>query len=81
MADFETDLAQWREGERRVELQARDPERQPVLDRVVAAVERELRRRLGGAYTTEELAELYERGTDWCTDVAARVAPEDPWAW
>jgi hypothetical protein len=79
MADFETDLAQWREGERRLEEQP--PDRLAVLDRAVGAIERELRRRLGGPYTTDELAELYEQGTDWCTDVAARVAPESPWAW
>ncbi|MDP9401263.1 MAG: hypothetical protein M3P39_10055 [Actinomycetota bacterium] len=79
MADFETDLAQWREGERR--LEAAPPDRLGVLDRVVAAIEATLRRRLGGAFTTDELADLYEQGTDWCADVAARVAPEDPWAW
>ena len=32
-------------------------------------------------FTTDELAELYDRGTDWCTDLAADVAPGAPWAW
>ena len=41
----------------------------------------ELRRRLGGRFTARELADLYEAGTDWCQQVAMRIAPEDPWAW
>ncbi len=42
----------------------------------------ELRRRLGGAFTTAELAELYERdGTDWAFAIAVRVAPTTPAAW
>ena len=52
-----------------------------TLENVVTAIEAELRRRLGGTFTTDELAELYERGTDWCTDLAATVAPDAPWAW
>ena len=79
MADFEGDLAEWRAAERRLEAEA--PDRQRVLDRVVTAIEAELRRRLGGPFTTDELADLYEQGTDWCTDVAARVAADAPWAW
>jgi hypothetical protein len=42
----------------------------------------ELRRRLGGTFTTDELVELYERdGTAWCLDVAVAAAPSAPWAW
>ncbi len=42
----------------------------------------ELRRRLGGTFTAQELADLYaEQGTDWCFDVATRVAPDNPAAW
>ena len=29
----------------------------------------------------DELAGLYDQGTDWCLDVAQRVAPDAPWAW
>ena len=56
------------------------PHERPALEAAVVAIEAELRRRLGGTFTTDELTELYERGTDWCTDLAARVAPEEPWA-
>ena len=27
------------------------------------------------------VADLYEQGTDWATDLAVLVAPEDPYAW
>ena len=76
---FETALVQWREGERR--MAGAPPEQRPALEAAASAIEAELRRRLGGSFTTDELAELYGRGTDWCTDLAAAVAPEAPWAW
>ena len=79
MADFDTDYAQWRDGERRLRDAA--PPDQYVLERVVARIAAELRRRLGGPYTSEEVADLYEQGTDWATDLAAQVAPDQPWAW
>jgi hypothetical protein len=79
MAEFENALAQWEEGLRRL-AEAPDDE-QRMLERVTDAVQAELRRRLGGAFTTDELAELYEQGTDWATDIAVSVAPEDPYAW
>ena len=47
------------------------------MDTLVA----ELRRRLGGRFSAEELAQLYERGTSWCLQLAMSTAPEDPWAW
>jgi hypothetical protein len=70
----------WREGERRLG-QAEGRERS-ALERVVDAIVDELRRRLGGPFTTDELARLYLReGTDWCFDVAVRTAPAEPAAW
>ena len=42
----------------------------------------ELRRRLGGPFSVQELAQLYtDQGTDWCFDIATRVAPRTPAAW
>jgi hypothetical protein len=76
---FENALIQWQDGLRR--LDEAPPDQQRVLERVTLAIEAELRRRLGGAFTSNELAELYERGTDWATDLAVSVAPEDPYAW
>src|SRR5262245_44603943 len=77
---FETSLEQWREGERR--LHEAPPEQQDALERATQRIARELRRRLGGAFTAEELSELYEgQGTDWCVDVAVAAAPDQPYAW
>jgi hypothetical protein len=76
---FDIALLQWREGERR--LAGAPPEQRRTLEAVVTAIEAELRRRLGGTFTTEELTELYDRGTDWCSALAADVAPGAPWAW
>src|ERR671920_1086731 len=77
---FETSLEQWREGERR--LADAPANQQNALERVVRRIVAELRRRLGGAFTAEELAELYEReGTGWCVDLAVATAPEQPYAW
>ena len=70
----------WQEGQRR--LSAADPDDRPALERVTDEIVAQLRRRLGGPFTTEELAELYlNGGTDWCFDVATRVAPGRPAAW
>lgn len=41
----------------------------------------ELRRRLGGRFSAQELADLYDRGTSWCLQLAMEAAPADPWAW
>ena len=76
---FENAIAQWQEGLRRLADAPEDERR--MLERVTAAVEAELRRRLGGAFTTGELADLYDEGTDWVTDLAVSVAPDDPYAW
>lgn len=76
---FETALPQWEEGARR--LASAPPDRRRLLDRVTDKVVDELRRRLGGPFTTDELVELYDAGTGWVTDVAVGIAPEDPEAW
>ncbi len=74
-----TALYQWQQGERR--LQAAPAERRRLLERVTDALVAELRRRLGGRFSADELADLYDAGTGWCLQVAMKVAPEDPWAW
>jgi hypothetical protein len=53
-----------------------------VLERVRDEIVVELRRRLGGPFTTEELAQFFlAQGTDWCFQIAVRVAPAEPAAW
>jgi hypothetical protein len=79
VADFDTAYAQWRDGERR--LREAPPGEQYLLERITGRIAAELRRRLGGPYTSEEVADLYAQGTDWATDIAAQIAPDEPWAW
>ncbi|WP_205699505.1 hypothetical protein [Conexibacter sp. SYSU D00693] len=77
---FETAVQQWRDGERRVA--GAQPHERPAMDRVVERLVAELRRRLGGPFTVDELVDLYERGgTSWTLDVAYAAAPGAPWAW
>jgi hypothetical protein len=76
---FETAIYQWQQGERR--LQASSAERSALLERVTGALVAELRRRLGGRFSAQELVELYDAGTMWCLQLAMKCAPEDPWAW
>ena len=76
---FETDLEQWQAGLRRLEGAPFDE--RPVLEQVVREVHAELRRRLGSAFSTEELAELYDAGTGWVLGLAMSVAPDAPFAW
>jgi DNA-binding transcriptional regulator YdaS (Cro superfamily) len=76
---FETAIFQWQQGERR--LAAAPAERAALLERVTDALVAELRRRLGGRFSTDELVALYEEGTAWCVQAAMKLAPDDPWAW
>jgi hypothetical protein len=76
---FDNAIYQWQQGERR--LSRAQSERRLMLQRIVDTLVVELRKRLGGRFTAEELAELYERGTSWCLQSAMDIAPDDPWAW
>jgi hypothetical protein len=73
---IENALFQWEEGEARIRDasggEARD------LDRAARLVVEELRRRLGGAFTLGELADLYGEGTDWVRDEVQRQFAEVP---
>jgi hypothetical protein len=51
------------------------------MERVTEALVAELRRKLGGRFSSEELVALYNGGTSWCLQVAMKVAPDDPRAW
>jgi hypothetical protein len=67
-------LYQWEEGAR--ELAAiDDPPRRRLADRVIGAIQVELRRRIGPTFSAEQLADLYGEGTDWAQQIAIDVAP------
>lgn len=72
-------LFQWEEGERRLRDSA-DRERLG-LERAAGAVLDELRRRLGSAFTIEELADLYGSGADWAVEVATGAGAGGEAAW
>lgn len=79
VSGFDNAIYQWQQGERR--LSQADPERFPLLQRIVDTLVMELRKRLGGRFSAEELAGLYGSGTSWCLQIVIDIAPEDPWAW
>jgi hypothetical protein len=77
---FDEVIGLWREGQRR--LAQADPAVRPALERVTDAIVDELRRRVGGVFTTDELARYYgAEGLDWCFDIALRTVPNNPDAW
>jgi hypothetical protein len=76
---FATARYQWEEGARYLAA-ASDADRR-AIERVSDRILDELRRRLGGPFTIDELVALYRQGTDWALDLAATVAPEVPAAW
>jgi len=71
---LENALFQWEEGWRALRA-IEEPRERRYADRVVAAIQDELRRRIGPTFLASELAELYGRGTDWCLQAAMDTAP------
>ena len=69
---LENALFQWRDGDRRL-AGTSEPARAD-LDRAADVVVEELRKRLGSRFLREELADLYQQGTDWATELAVRHA-------
>ena len=71
---LENALFQWEEGLRALRG-IEDPAERRRADRVVGAIQDELRRRIGPTFRAAELAELHARGTDWCLEVALATVP------
>jgi hypothetical protein len=77
---FEDLIGLWEEGRRR--LSEVDVADRGAVEAVVEAILQELRRRVGEDFGADDLARLYlQDGTDWCFELAARVAPANPAAW
>jgi hypothetical protein len=76
---YATAVLQWEDGLRR--LKEAPDEQRIAVDTVHDRIVDELRKRLGGRFTVEELADLYNQGTDWCLELAVRAVPEAPYAW
>lgn len=78
--DFDVLMLMWEDGQRHIN--EAEPAERRVLERVSDHIYLELRRRLGGKFTTSELADYYlTAGTDWCFQVAYTSAPTSPEAW
>jgi hypothetical protein len=78
--DFDLLMGLWEDGARRIAASAHAERR--TLERVSDDIYLELRRRLGGKFTTDELAAFYlKEGTDWCFEIAYTTAPSTPEAW
>ena len=72
-------MFQWQEGERRVREAL--PDERMAMDRVVERILAELRRRLGGPFTIDELVDALRPGHRLVHRHRLRVAPGAPWAW
>lgn len=80
MIGFDHVAGLWEEGQRRV--REAEPPLRTAMERVVDELVLELRRRVGGNFTADELAAFYlANGTDWCFEIAYRTAPNTPEAW
>lgn len=79
MSSFATARFVWDEGHARV--RGAEPGLRAVVERVVDTIVAELRRRLGGPFTLDELVALHREGTDWAQALAVSVAPDVPEAW
>lgn len=71
---------QWEDGLRRLDQRAGDAVA-PWRERVIIAVEQELRRRVGTQFSVADLAREHDRAGDWFMAIAGDVAPTHPEAW
>jgi hypothetical protein len=77
-APVENAVLQWEDGYTKVQAVRRaGGARQTALGRIVVAVERELRRRLGSRFSVDELAAVYREQADALLDEAIATIPED----
>jgi hypothetical protein len=60
---------QWEAALRRVDAQRGERLEHERTYEDIDVVTKELRRRIGGTFTLEQLAEVYERAEDWARDI------------
>jgi hypothetical protein len=71
-ADVESARIEWEEAYRGLAEAALDPVREEDLRLQLETVTSELRRRLGGSFTVQELANEYARADLWARDALAK---------
>jgi hypothetical protein len=77
--DVESARRDWEDGWRRLQEEARDPTAADRLTRQVEVVTEELRRRVGGPFTTAELAASYAGAEPWVRAAVAERAAAAGW--
>lgn len=75
---LENAIFQWEEGE--VRLRNAAPSDRRAIERAIAAVQAELRRRLGSSFTLAELSDLYGEA-DWAAHAARGAGRGTDAAW
>jgi hypothetical protein len=78
-ATVELARQQWDEGYRRFTELTRDGRRADLLAQVEALLE-ELRRRIGSAFTLQELAATYQNAERWAYETLAERAASPGWS-
>jgi hypothetical protein len=77
-SDVELARREWEDAYRRVASEP-DPQRAERLHAQVEVVRDELRRRVGGAYTLQELASVYGEAERWVRHAVSEQAPGPGW--
>jgi hypothetical protein len=78
--DLESARRDWEDGYRRLREQGGDRARADRLHDQVAAVTAELRKRVGGVFTTAELAAAYAGAERWARDAVAERGSATGWS-
>ena len=66
---------EWAEGHRRLEAERSNVARYRLLHARVDAITEQLRRRVGGVFTLDELAAEYRRAESWTLEAIADLPP------
>jgi hypothetical protein len=77
--DVESARRDWEDGYRRLLAETRDRPNADTLHTQVAVVTAELRKRVGGPFTTAELAATYADAESWARDAVSELAPTPGW--
>jgi hypothetical protein len=73
-AELESARRDWEVAYRRLLEESRDPVKADLLRSQLEVVSAELRKRVGGTYTLDELASEYGRADDWARSAVAEKA-------
>ena len=78
-AELESARRDWEVAYRRLLEESRDPGKAVALNSQLEVVSDELRKRVGGTYTLDELASEYDRADEWARSAVAEKAATSGW--